>query len=76
MDLIGLRYLKEGFKFYIFNIIDIGNHFTGVYPINNKAATSIVPWLIDFWRNGVVENFNDNITKYFLKQKFTSLEEM
>ena len=43
MDLIGLRYLKEGFKFYIFNIIDIGNHFTGVYPINNKAATSIVP---------------------------------
>lgn len=126
MDLIGPRYLKGGFKFYIFNIIDIGNHFAGVYPINNKAATSIVPCLIDFWhnyqlpdylqmdnelsfrgsnrhprglglllrvaltnnitpvfippvepwRNGVVEKFNDNVTKYFLKQKFTSLEEM
>ena len=126
MDLVGPRYLKGGFKFYIFNIIDIGNHFAGVYPISNKSATSIVPCLIDFWqnyqlpdylqmdnelsfrgsnrypralglllrvaltnnvtpvfipnaepwRNGVIEKFNDNVTKYFLKQKFNSLQEM
>lgn len=36
IDLICPRYLKRGFKFYIFNIIDIGNHFAGVYPIINK----------------------------------------
>jgi len=49
MDLIGPRYLKGGFKFYIFTIIDKNNHMSGVYPIANKAAQNIVPAIIDFW---------------------------
>lgn len=49
MDLIGPRYLKGGFKFYIFTIIDIENHFAGIYPIRNKAASSITPCVADFW---------------------------
>lgn len=49
MDLIGPRYLKGGFKFYIFTIIDKENHVAGVYPIPNKSARSIVSGVIDFW---------------------------
>ncbi|MDD2262649.1 MAG: integrase core domain-containing protein [Candidatus Paceibacterota bacterium] len=49
MDLIGPRYLKGGFKFYIFTIIDKNNHLAGVYPITNKSANVIVPCLVDFW---------------------------
>lgn len=50
MDLIGPRYLKGGFKFYVFTIIDKNNHMAGVYPITNKSAKSIVPGIVDFWR--------------------------
>lgn len=49
MDLIGPRYLKGGFKYYIFTIIDINNHMGDVYPIANKAAKSITPCIVDFW---------------------------
>lgn len=50
MDLIGPRYLKGGFKFYIFTVIDKNNHMAGTYPIANKSAKSIVPAIVDFWR--------------------------
>ena len=51
MDLIGPRYLKGGFRFYFYNVIDTENHFAGVYPIPDKTAESIVPRVIDFWKN-------------------------
>lgn len=50
MDLIGPRYLKGGFKFYVFTVIDKNNHMAGTYPIANKPAKSIVPGIVDFWR--------------------------
>lgn len=50
MDLIGPRYLKGGFKFYVFTVIDKNNHMAGTYPIANKSAKSIVPGIVDFWR--------------------------
>src|SRR5690554_6881182 len=50
MDLIGPRYLKGGFKFYVLNVIDKNNHMAGTYPIANKSAKSIVPGIVDFWR--------------------------
>jgi len=49
MDLIGPRYLKGGFKYYIYTIIDINNHMAGAYPIVNKSAKNITECLIDFW---------------------------
>ncbi len=49
MDLIGPRYLKGGFKYYIYTIIDKNNHTAGVYPIQDKSAKSIVPCTVDFW---------------------------
>lgn len=126
MDLIGPRYLTGGFKYYIYTIIDIENHFAGVYPIQDKSAKSIAPSIVDFWsvyqmpdylqmdnelsfrgsnryprglgllmriaisnevtplfipvaepwRNGVIENFNNNVQKHFLSQPFTSLEDL
>ena len=51
MDLIGPKYLKGGFRFYFYNIIDPQTHYAGVYPILDKSAESIVPCTIDFWRN-------------------------
>jgi hypothetical protein len=57
MDLIGPRYLKGGFRFYLFDIIDIETHFAGVYPILNKSAESITPCVIDFWRNFQMPDF-------------------
>ncbi|MDP4240513.1 MAG: helix-turn-helix domain-containing protein [Bacteroidota bacterium] len=57
MDLIGPKYLKGGFRFYFFNIIDTANHNAGVYPILNKSAESIAPCLIDFWRNYQMPDF-------------------
>ncbi|MBB3186130.1 integrase core domain-containing protein [Microbacter margulisiae] len=50
MDLIGPRYLKGGFRFYFYNVIDIENHFAGVHPISDKSAESIVPCWVDYWR--------------------------
>jgi len=49
MDLIGPKYLKGGFRYYILNIIDVESHFAGVYPISNKSTESIVPALCQFW---------------------------
>lgn len=50
MDLIGPRYLKGGFRFYFYTIMDTENHFAGVYPITDKSAQSIAPCLIDYWQ--------------------------
>jgi len=50
MDLIGPKYLKGGFRFYFYNIIDTQTHYAGVYPILDKSAESITPCTIDFWR--------------------------
>lgn len=49
MDLIGPRYLKGGFRYYILNIISIESHFAGVFPILNKTTESIVPAVCQFW---------------------------
>ena len=57
MDLVGPRYLKGGFRFYFYNIIDTENHFGGVYPIPDKTAESVVPCVIDFWRNYQIPDF-------------------
>jgi transposase len=57
MDLIGPRYLKGGFRLYFYNIIDTENHFAGVYPIPDKTAESIVPCLVDYWRNYQMPDF-------------------
>jgi hypothetical protein len=48
MDLIGPRYLKGGFRFYFYTIMDTENHFAGIYPTTDKSAESIVPCLLDF----------------------------
>jgi putative transposase len=57
MDLIGPKYLKGGFRFYFYNIIDTENHYASVYPIKDKSANSIVPCLIDFWQNYQIPDF-------------------
>ena len=57
MDLIGPKYLKGGYRFYFFNIIDIANHWAGVYPVMDKSAQSITPCVIDFWRNYQMPDF-------------------
>ena len=51
MDLVGPKYLKGGFRFYFFNIIDTDNHYAGVYPITDKSAINIAESVIDFWQN-------------------------
>lgn len=57
MDLVGPRYLKGGFRFYFYNIIDTENHFAGVYPIRDKTAESIVACVVDYWRNYQMPDF-------------------
>lgn len=57
MDLIGTKYLKGGFRFYFYNIIDTENHFASVYPIINKTAESITSCVIDFWRTYQMPDF-------------------
>jgi hypothetical protein len=57
MDLIGPRYLKGGFRYYLYDIIDTANHFGGVYAIPDKTAESIVLCVIDFWRNYQMPDF-------------------
>jgi transposase InsO family protein len=57
MDLIGPKYLKGGFKFYFYTIIDTENHYAAVYPIRNKSAENIVRCLIDFWREHWLPDF-------------------
>jgi transposase InsO family protein len=57
MDLIGPKYLKGGFRFYFYNIIDTQTHYAGVYPILNKSTESITPCVIDFWQNFQMPDF-------------------
>ena len=57
MDLIGPKYLKGGFKFYFYTIIDTENHYAFVYPVKDKSAKSIAPCLIDFWQNYQLPDF-------------------
>jgi hypothetical protein len=49
MDLVGPKYLSGGFCFYFLNIIDIENHYAGVYSIKDKTSVSIVEALVRFW---------------------------
>ena len=51
MDLVGPRYLKGGFRFYAFNIIDTETHRVRVYPIPDKTARSILKGIISFWQD-------------------------
>jgi len=57
MDLIGPKYIKGGFKFYFYCIIDTSTHHGGVYPIRTKSALDIAPCLIDFWKNYGMPDF-------------------
>jgi hypothetical protein len=50
MDLVGPRYLKGGYRFYSFNIIDIQTHFVHVHPITGKNAEQIIQGIICFWQ--------------------------
>jgi putative transposase len=49
MDLLGPKYLKGGFRYYILNIIDVDTHFAGVYPILNKSTENILTAVCQFW---------------------------
>ena len=49
MDLVGPRYLTGGSRFYFQNIIDTENHYVGVYPISNKASTTVAKIMVRFW---------------------------
>jgi transposase InsO family protein len=57
MDLVGPKYLKGGFRFYFFNIIDTQTHCAGVYPIADKSAESIALCIVDFWRSFQMPDF-------------------
>jgi hypothetical protein len=57
MDLIGPKYLKGGFRFYFYNIIDTQTHYAGVYPILDKSAENIARCTIDFWQNYQMPDF-------------------
>jgi len=57
MDLIGPKYIKGGFKFYFYCIIDTLTHHGAVYPIRTKSALDIAPCLIDFWKNYGMPDF-------------------
>lgn len=57
MDLVGPRYLKGGFKFYFLDIIDIENHFAGVYPLHDKTSMSIASALLEFWSSYGMPDF-------------------
>ncbi len=50
MDLVGPRYLKGGYRFYSFNIIDIETHFVHMHPITGKNAEQIIQGIIYFWQ--------------------------
>lgn len=57
MDLIGPKFLKGGFKFYFYTIIDTESHYAAVYPIRDKSAESIAPCLMAFWREHWLADF-------------------
>jgi hypothetical protein len=58
--LVAPRYLKGGFRFYLYGIIDVETHFSFTYPVLDKAAKSIVPCLLDFWRRFQLPDFFTN----------------
>ena len=43
--------------------------------ISNEVTPLFIP-VAEPWRNGVIENFNNNVQKHFLSQPFTSLEDL
>ena len=49
MDLVGPKHLTGGIRFYFLDIIDVENHFAGVYPIPDKRSISIAKGIIQFW---------------------------
>lgn len=49
MDLVGPRYLTGGSRFYFQNIIDVENHYVGVYPIRDKSSLTIAQRIAHFW---------------------------
>jgi transposase-like protein len=49
MDLVGPRYITGGARFYFHNIIDIENHYVGVYPIRDKMSITIAQRIVHFW---------------------------
>jgi putative transposase len=57
MDLVGPKYLKGGNRFYFLNIIDVENHFAGVYPIKDKTSESITHAVCHFWNRYVMPDF-------------------
>ena len=57
MDLIGPKYLKGGFRYYILNIIEIESHYAGVYPIPDKTSESIVYAVCQFWSDFTMPDF-------------------
>jgi transposase InsO family protein len=57
MDLVGPRYLRGGFKFYLYDIIDVETRYAFCYPIPDKSAQSIAPCLVDFWQRFQMPDF-------------------
>jgi len=51
IDLVGPRYLKGGFRYYLFNLIDIETHFAMVWPVLGKSADHLIQGIITFWQN-------------------------
>jgi putative transposase len=51
MDLIGPRYLKGGFRYYLFNIIDIETHYVLVWPVVGKSTDHLIHGIIAFWQD-------------------------
>lgn len=49
MDLMGPKYLRGGFRYYILNIMAVETHYAGVYPIPDKTSESIVSAVCRFW---------------------------
>jgi len=50
MDLVGPRYLKGGFRYYVLNIIDVETHYVYVHPVKGKSADFLLQGLISFWQ--------------------------
>jgi len=50
MDIVGPRYLKGGYRFYVLNIIDVETHYVYIHPIPGKSADLLIEGLISFWQ--------------------------
>lgn len=51
MDIVGPRYLKGGYRFYVLNIIDVATHFVHIHPVNGKNAEALLQGIIHFWQD-------------------------